>query len=86
MLKFDEVILLGCLIVCRTNLLLRISNIILILMDNGIGSCLLLATSLQQVIQILKGINKTIVMFISQDLVVKHLVSNLIRKSQPIIA
>ena len=55
-------------------------------MDNGSVYSFLLATSLQQVIQILKSINKTIVMFVSQDLVVKHLVSNLVCKSQAIIA
>lgn len=86
MLKFYKVILLGWLIICRANLLLRISDIILILMDNGSVYSFLLATSLQQVIQILKSINETIVMFVSQDLVVKHLVSNLICKSQAIVA
>lgn len=76
MLKFDEVVFLGrALILRRAHFLLGIGDIFIVLVDNcGIGWF----TCLQEIIEVLKCIDQTVIMFVSQHLVVEHLISNLI--------
>ena len=76
MLKFHKVVLLRrALVVRRAHLLLRIGDIFIVLVDKSSVGWF---ASLQQIVEVSKSINEAVIVLVSQDLVVKHLIPNLI--------